>query len=277
MTGTGVGDGLVDLHSHLVPGVDDGARSLDEAVVALGRLAEAGVRTVVTTPHVDASLLDQPAALDRRMGLLAERFHGLVAAATEHHPGLDVHLGCELLLDVPDPVVADPRLRLASTRYLLVEWPRLRVPPGTVEVIATLRRQGVVPIVAHPERYGGLGRGLDLANEWRKGGALLQVNHGALHGRYGREARQRALTLLERGWVDLMSSDFHGRAHLQPYVAETRAWFDERGQVSTFEALTAGNPRRLLRDEPTMPVAPLELKRGPLERLRDLIPRTWSW
>lgn len=271
MTAVGVEHGLVDLHSHLVPGVDDGARDLDEAVEAVGRLEGAGVRLIVTTPHLDVSVLARPEVLERRLEQVRSRFDALVHEAAKRFPKVELRLGFEVLLDVPDPAVSDARVRLGGSRYLLVEWPRLRVPRGTQAVLQKIHEQGVVPIIAHPERYAGLGRGLALAEEWRRAGALLQVNHGSLHGRYGSEARDRAVSLLEHGWVDLLSSDFHARAHLEPYVEESRAWFDAQGALETFEALTAGNPRRVLDDGGAMPVAPLEVHRGPLARIRSLL------
>lgn len=271
MTGPGVTQGLADLHCHLVPGVDDGARDLDEALAGLGRLVAAGVRQVVATPHLDASLEFRASALDGRLSQLDEGFRSLAAAAAEHYPEVELHLGCEVLLDVPDPVLDDPRLHLGATRFVLVEWPRLRVPPGTVQVVGSLRDRGVVPVIAHPERYRGTGRRMALAEEWRRAGALLQVNHGSLHGRYGREALERAMILLEQGWADLLASDFHGRAHLEPYVVETRQWFERRRLGAAFGDLTAGNPHRMMNDEMPMSLPPLEVRTGALDRLKSLL------
>jgi protein-tyrosine phosphatase len=262
---------LADLHSHLVPGVDDGARTLDESLSALGRLRGAGVREIVTTPHIDASLEGRPTALERRLSEIGAAFERLVEAAREPYPDVSLRLGCEIMLDVPDPALVDARFRLGGTRFILVEWPRLRVPPGTVQVVAELVEKGLVPVIAHPERYGGLGRQLALAGEWRDAGAYLQVNHGSLHGRYGREAKDRAVTLLRHGWVDCLASDFHARAHLEPYVAETRAWFAARGEAAVFLNLTEGNPRRIIQDQAPVPVPPLDLARGPIERLKSFL------
>jgi protein-tyrosine phosphatase len=266
----GDGPGLADLHSHLVPGVDDGARTVDDAVEGIGRLVEAGVRTIMTTPHLDVSL-EGSRALDRRFVAVEDAWSAVVEVARVRYPGVSLRRGFEVLLDLPDPTMADARLRLGDTRFVLVEWPHMALPRGTVRVLAGLRDKGVTPVVAHPERYAGLGRALDVAGEWRAVGAFLQVNHGSLHGRYGREARARALELLRRGWVDLLASDFHGRSHLLPYVAESRAWFTERGAEGIFEALAGSNPRRVLADEDPRPVTPLDLPRGMVERIRTFL------
>lgn len=271
MSRQGGGEGLVDLHSHLVPGVDDGARTLDDAVAALDTFVASGVGHVVTTPHIDASLEASSGELDRRLQAIASGFQRLEAACTARHPDVVLGVGCEVLLDVPDPLLEDPRLHLAGSCFVLVEWPRMRVPPGTVGIVAALRQRGVVPLIAHPERYRGTGRGMALIGEWRHAGAYLQVNHGSLHGRYGKEIRERALELLRRGWVDVLASDFHGRSHLRPYVDETREWFQSRDWEALFQDLTAGNPRRILQSAEPAPIPPLDIGVGPLERLRSLL------
>jgi tyrosine-protein phosphatase YwqE len=100
------------------------------------------------------------------------------------------------------------------------------------------------------------------------------VNHGSLHGRYGREAKAHALDLLRRGWVDLLSSDFHGRANLRTYVDATRAWFAELDAEDTFMALASRNPLRVFRDEEPMPVSPLDVPRSALDRIRSFLHKT---
>lgn len=261
----------VDLHNHLVPGVDDGARSLDEAIEGVRRMVVGGVRTLVCTPHLDASMVENPSALEARLESVGAAREALAEAVRAEWPGLDVMAGFEILLDVPAPRLGDRRVALAGTRYVLVEWPRLRVPRGTLGVLAHLREDGLKPVIAHPERYSGIGKDLALAREWRRAGALLQVNHGSLHGRYGKDARARAYELLRQGWADLMASDFHGRSHLETWIGETDTWFAERGAEDIFHTLASVNPGRIVDDQDPVPVPPMDLPRGPIDRLRSLL------
>jgi protein-tyrosine phosphatase len=259
-----------DLHSHLIPGVDDGARTQEEAMEAIQRLWDEGVRTVATTPHLEGSLTKMPEALERRLHEVDLAWEALKAEASRLHPEMEFHRGHEVMLDVPDPDFSDPRTRLAGTPTVLVEWPRLQVPPATPQVLARIRDAGYKVVLAHPERYHGLNAGLDLPGEWRRMGALLQVNYGSLVGRYGEEPRKRALTFLERGWVDLFSTDFHARSHLSIYLSRAREAMELLDGSEQFELLARTNPQRVLKGDDPLPALPLVQKRGVWEKLREL-------
>ena len=246
-----------DLHSHLVPGVDDGARTLDEALEAVERMASAGIGRILTTPHLNASITHDPAKLDERLGQVDDAWEEVSRAVADRFPELEFQRGYEIMLDVPDPDLSDPRLRLAGTPFVLVEWPRLQIPPRTEHVLQRIRADGYMPILAHPERYHGIEHDMDLAGAWRASGAYLQVNQGSLSSRYGRKARKVACTLLSYGWVDYLSSDFHARRHLDIYLGEARAFFFERGGREQLQLLTVSNPSRMLGGEAPLPVPPL--------------------
>jgi len=263
-------DGFTDLHSHLVPGVDDGSRTLEDSRGGVQRLVDAGVRRIVTTPHLDGSITRDVARLAERLAGVDEAFDRLQNLVRSEFPGLELQRGHEVMLDIPDPDLRDPRVRLGTTGYVLVEWPGLRVPPSTVPVLRRLGEQGVKPIIAHPERYRELDPEVYLPGEWKSAGALLQVNHGSVVGRYGELPRKRALLLLERGWVDLMASDFHGRPHLSPNLLEARRTLLELGGGAQFGLLAGVNPARILRGEEPIPVPPLQLRSGVVEKLVQL-------
>ena len=262
--------GLTDLHNHLVPGVDDGARNLDESRDSLHRLRALGVHTVVTTPHLDGSLTRDPVILEARLSEVDRAWESLRGMAEAEFPDLELFRGHEVMLDIPDPDLSDPRIHLADSDFVLVEWPGLQVPPSTLPVLDMLIRSGLRPIIAHPERYRGLDRETNLPGEWRSRGALLQVNFGSLVGRYGDLPLKRAVTLLERGWVDVMASDFHGRNHLSPSLKEAEEALSEWGGGDRFDLLAGVNPGRILRGQDPFPVFPLIVNRGVWQRLRDV-------
>lgn len=253
-------DGFVDFHSHLMPGVDDGARNRTDSAGALRALDEDGVRVITTTPHHDASTALRPEQLAARLDALDSAWEELLSVAALASPGLALHRGTEVKLDVSEPDLTDDRLRLAGTRFALVEFPYFSVPPRSVHVLAFLRRSGWTPIVAHPERYMGLGGDPRLVPEWKAAGALIQVNGASLLGRYGEEPRTAAVKLLEGGLVDFLCSDYHARG-----AAHVRAYHDllcsmDGGDQA--DLLMRTNPLHVLRDEETEEVPPLKLRKG---------------
>jgi protein-tyrosine phosphatase len=268
--------GYTDLHSHLVPGVDDGSRSLEDSRDALGRFQEVGVTCIVTTPHLDGSLTRNKESVGAWLSEMDEAWKTLLSMAESEFPDLELQRGHEVMLDIPDPELSDPRIHLGDTRYVLVEWPGLQVPPFTGPVLERIVGAGLKPIIAHPERYRGLDREVLLPGGWKNDGALLQVNYGSLVGRYGDLPRKRALTLLERGWVDLLASDFHGRPHLSPSLAEAREALVPAGGSAQFELLAGVNPTRILRDADPLPVPPLRRQPGIWQKLTEIFGRDES-
>jgi protein-tyrosine phosphatase len=173
------------------------------------------------------------------------------------------------MLDVPDVDFSDPRVRLAGTKFVLLEWPRLHLPPGTTQVLQRIRGQGYFPIIAHPERYIGID--LNLANRWREVGAYLQVTYGSLDGRFGADARVFALRLLRRGMADYLASDFHGRADRKLYKDEATALLNKLGGGEAVVHLCLTNPARIFREEPPLPVPLLPVDRGFWARVRETL------
>lgn len=266
LAGDGVPPGLVDFHSHLVPGVDDGARDLGEAVRAVETLAAEGVRHVLTTPHLDASVIARPELFERQQLEVEEAWFRVVDACVDRDPPMSFHLGREILLDTASPQLSDPRVRLNGGPYVLVEFPRLNLPAGSEDVIGHISGLGYRPVIAHVERYLYQGDSVPLWDEWRHSGAALQVNAASYVGRYGAAARELAWRALEMGWVDLAASDYHARG--RPWITQAREEITAAGGAAQERLLFDGNPRSLLRGEPLEPVAALERNQGPWSRMR---------
>ncbi|MDX1395870.1 MAG: CpsB/CapC family capsule biosynthesis tyrosine phosphatase [Gemmatimonadota bacterium] len=263
---------LIDIHSHVLPAVDDGAADLDEALRALGALEAQGVRRVVATPHFRASLLERPARAEARLALFDEAYETLVDAVAG--TGLEIGIGraCEFKLDAPIADLADPRLRLDGTRHALVEFGAFQLPPFAGNQLKAVRDAGWVPVLAHPERYFGIERAFDRVGQWVADGTLLQVNARSLAGGYGTGARDAAIELLAHGWVTCIASDYHSRGRPEwPDALEllaTARRVDEHGAASGPRAeldpktgdwvrrLVHDNPARLLADEAPDAVAP---------------------
>lgn len=260
---------FADFHSHLVPGVDDGARTVEETLDAVERMTLSGIRKIITTPHLDGSLTLDPEALEARLTEVSDAFDEAAEAVGRQFPEVEFRRGHEVMLDVPDVDFSDPRVRLAGTRFVLIEWPRLHLPPGTAQVLHRIRQEGYFPIVAHPERYIGID--LSLAARWREAGAFLQINYGSLDGRYGADARNFAIRLLRRGMADYLASDFHARADRKMYKDEALSFLNKLGGGEAVVHLCLTNPSRIFREELPLPVPVLPVERGFWARMRQIL------
>jgi protein-tyrosine phosphatase len=256
-----------DFHSHLIAGVDDGAADLAESRAGVAAMARDGVSTAIVTPHFDGSLtLAPPPMAAERLAQFDAGFAALTADAEVAASGVRLLRGVELMLDVPDPDVSDPRIRLNGGRFVLVEYPGLQLPLAHADyAIRALREQGWQPVLAHPERYRNVDDSLEQLAVLRYAGAFFQVNAGSVVGYHGDGPQRRAAGLMARGWVEYGSSDYHGRG--APAVSAARAALAASGAAEQAELLFCENPARLVRDESPRPVAP----RSPGART----PRPW--
>lgn len=247
---------MIDIHTHLLPGVDDGSPSVAASVPVLRKFAADGVELLVCTPHLDASRAAS-APHEKHQAILAD----LIAAAP---PTPKLVLGWEIKLDVPGADLRDARLGLAQSTARLVEFNRTSLPPNAAGELCRLRMSGVVPVVAHPERYWGCTR--DHVASWRSCGALIQMDVTAILG--SRRIGRLAEALLAQGMVDCFASDTHvdNRA-----LAAARRWLEEVASPDVAWLMTSENARRILNGEAPQPVPPVEFRRGVIERLRELL------
>jgi protein-tyrosine phosphatase len=249
---------VIDLHSHLLPGVDDGSRDVEQSVRVLGIMREAGVTDVCLTPHHSAGHVARGLPPGHDRGFLALR-----DAAPE---GIRLHRGVELMLDRPlsPDAGSKPELRLAGTRYILVEFTRLTALNSIASGLHQCVQLGIVPVLAHPERYAACTP--EAVRHWKSLGALMQVDATTLltpHGR-GRRARE----LLAAGLADIVAADNHGDDRM---IGTAYRFLCEAGAASQADLLARRNPGAILQDTEPEPVPPVLFKTGFMDRLRHLL------
>jgi protein-tyrosine phosphatase len=197
---------VIDLHSHIIPGVDDGVRSLDEAR-RLARLAAGeGVEAIAATPHVRSDFPTTAEQMERGVAQLREDFVAAAIPLRVLHGG---EVALERLADLePDEL---RRFTIAQTgRYLLLETPYVGSPLALAPAVKSLRQAQITPLVAHPERNDDVQRRPELVQTLVDLGAVVQVTAASLDGRFGRATRRAARTLLARRLVHVLASDAHG-------------------------------------------------------------------
>ncbi len=247
---------MIDLHSHLLPGVDDGSESPEQSVGVLKKFGEQGVTAVCCTPHLKASELEHaPAdAMDRLLGEIQ-----CVAPAPPR-----LVRGFEIMLDTPRGAFGDRRLNLAGTRYVLVEFGRLLPADLSVEAIAHISKLGLKPVLAHPERYSTCNP--VNAERWKKAGAVLQLDATTFTTDSRRAERARALLTLGLG--DIVASDNHGDARS---VATAVEWLTSHGGAVQAKLLAFDNPAAILADRDLAPVPPLRIRRSWYSALKGFV------
>jgi len=261
--GTDAGSRVIDLHSHLLPGIDDGSRSLAQSVGVLRSFAAAGVTDLAVTPHLRASEIGPRGEI-----WVARRDHLLAELAGAAPPGIRLHPGFEIMLDEPLPAFAtgDRRYAVAGSRYYLVEFPFSIVGDLATGILGRLARAGVVPLVAHPERYYLCALATYAA--WCSAGAVLQVDATTVTRPTGRGDMARRL--VEEGLAAILAADNHGDGRS---LVTGRRFLEERGAPEAAEWLTVTNPRAVLQDRPVALTPRARIKTGIAEKIRTFMRR----
>ena len=249
---------MIDLHSHILPGLDDGPPSVDESL-EMARVATAsGTRAIATTSHVNTGYGIAIEELEAAREALAARFAG-------EDIGLELLAGGEI---APSrlPELDDDELRrisLGGGPYVLLECPFSPVGSGMGPMVDDLRRRGFEVLLAHPERSPSFQREPQRLAGLIERGALAQVTSGSLAGAFGGVAQAVAEMMLHKGLVHVLASDAHDPAHRSP---DLRLAFSAVGE-DQFEWMTSAAPAAILAGEPLPPRPPLPRRRGLLKRL----------
>jgi protein-tyrosine phosphatase len=213
---------MIDLHCHLLPGIDDGAQSLEDAV-AMARVAhESGITRAVLTPHIFPGRFENTAAtISAATQRLAE---ALASRAIPLDLGwaAEVHIGPEIITLVDSGEM--PYLgALEGYSVMLLEFPDSHILPGTDKLISWLLARKVRPLIAHPERNKDVMRNVDKIAPYVSMGCLLQVTAGSAAGVFGPAVLKTTNELLERGWVSILASDAHNLGARKPDLEPGRA------------------------------------------------------
>lgn len=202
---------MIDIHSHIIPGVDDGSRNLDESLKMLDIAADSGVDTIVATPHCNI-----PGEYDNYAGpMLEERFLLLEQARKEANIPIRICRGMEIFAtqDLPELLCGGKVWTLNGTPYFLMEFAFSEDPAFCEMVLDRCLAQGFLPVIAHPERYFFVQDDPQLAYEWCTSGCALQLNKGSVLGKFGPEPYRCAQALLDHGLAACIASDAHGAVH----------------------------------------------------------------
>ncbi len=234
---------MVDIHSHILPEVDDGAASWEMAEQMCHMAIEDGVRHMVATPHSNDRYHYDREYLSRALQCLQKRVGD----------GLRLSLGCDLHLSYENLQAAleDPsRYTIADTHYLLVELSNYSIPPSTGDSLMRLADRGLMPILTHPERNPILQKSPKRVLEWAAAGVVMQVTASAFTGLWGESVRRSARWLLKNNAIHVLASDAHDTSRRVPGLSSARVAVAEICGDEVADALVEINPSAIINGQP---------------------------
>jgi protein-tyrosine phosphatase len=243
---------MIDIHTHILPGVDDGSRSWEESLKMAQMAVDDGTRVMVATPHLfRGRTLDQDQINDKEIILqyVAQLRQKLAEAAIplEIIPGCDFPLGFDSLqlLDAGRAMTINN-----ADRYLLLELPDTSLPPGTEDTCFYLRTKGITPIITHPERHLILQESPQKLRRLIDQGCLVQMTGNSLTGRFGRRVKKISQQLIKLGYVHLLASDAHDAKDRPPLLSQAVTELSRLIGKTRARAMVHDLPEKIIAGEP---------------------------
>jgi protein-tyrosine phosphatase len=238
---------MVDIHSHILYGLDDGAKDQADSLAMLRIAAETGTTDIVATPHADFQFQFRPDLIADRI----QELNSITGAKPRIHRGCDFHLSIE---NVQACLKDHTSYTINGLNYLMVEFADALIPPSTEEILRQFGERGIVPVVTHPERNPILQESTARLQKWIEMGCLLQITAQSLTDRFGKIAQKSAWNWLNKGMVHVIASDAHDTMHRPPRLDIARDLIAERFGADTANLLLVENPGSILEGYPVSPM-----------------------
>ena len=227
---------MIDIHHHLLFGLDDGAPDIDTSMAMIEAAAAEGITHIVCTPHANARWAYDPEVNRQKLGEIEARAKGKVTLGL----GCDFHLSYD---NIEDALKNRSKYTINGKQYLLVEFADLMIPTTLNDAFYEMMVAGLQPIITHPERNLTIQKHPERMKEWLRDGCLVQVTAASLTGRFGRTAQALAMQFLERNWVHFLATDAHNLESRPPKIREACEVVTRRFGKETAERLCVENPR----------------------------------
>ena len=232
---------IIDVHSHIVPQIDDGSESMGESLQMLQAAAREGIGAIIATPHFEYGM--GPEWLENRQ----KQFAGLCECAERSGISIKIYPGNEIFYSdsIIETLMSGEAWTLNHTRYVLVEFPAYAEFSYILAAVRKLQYAGFWPVLAHVERYAALGK-TECVRELVELGACIQVNSGAVTGKNGWRTRQYVKKLMKCNLVHLVGTDSHGNRHRKPEMQQCLSYMKQKVGSSCCRQISEENPGKII-------------------------------
>ena len=255
---------MIDLHCHLLPGIDDGSKNLAMSLDMARMACADGITTVVCTPHILPTVYENKGPEIKAAVTLLQEALSLADIPLRLLSGADVHMVPDLLSGLNDGRI----LTLAGSRYLLLEPPHHVMPPQFDDCIFRLQSAGYVAVLTHPERLSWIEPQYALVRRMVHKGLWIQLTAGSLTGRFGQGPRYWAERMLDEGLCHVMATDAHNTSTRPPHLARAQAIVERRLGAAEAANIFHIRPRGVVDNESPAKLPPLpasDLSQQPVE------------
>ncbi len=241
---------MIDIHTHILPGADDGASNIQDTLEMVRMAADIGVTAMVATPHCNI-----PGGYSNYLGEeYKDRFRRAAEAVRQAKIPVQILPGAEVFAtyDLVRLIREGQILTLNGSRYLLIEFDFGEDPAFADDVLEQVADIGIRPVIAHAERYEFVQEIPQIVYEWQKKGYFIQVNKGSVTGRFGHRAQLSAEWMLDEHLVSVIASDAHSPRRRTPYLLDAYEKLKRKYSRKYLQALFEENPRRMCENKPVV-------------------------
>lgn len=249
---------MIDIHCHIVPNIDDGAKSLDDALEMAKIAYNEGIRKIINTSHYHPSFnyIKGKELLNR-----VKEFNNILKL---NNIDIEIFIGNELYYseDIIEIIEQKEFYSLNNSRYLLIEFSPLNFPKNILDIIYEIKIRGYIPVLAHVERYKKVQENVNLIYECINEGALIQVNSSSIIGKNGNEIKKVSDILLDNNMVHFIATDAHSSTRRRPIIKETYNYIVKKYGEKKAQTLFIQNPSKVINNEEICIESPIRYEKS---------------
>lgn len=249
---------MIDIHCHIVPNIDDGAKNLDDALEMAKIAYNEGIRKIINTSHYHPSFnyIKGEELLNR-----VKEFNNILKL---NNIDIEIFIGNELYYseDIIEIIEQKEFYSLNNSRYLLIEFSPLNFPKNILDIIYEIKIRGYIPILAHVERYKAIHENINLIYECINEGALIQVNSSSIIGKNGNEIKKVSNILLDNNMIHFVATDAHSSIRRRPIVKETYNYIVKKYGEKRAQTLFIQNPSKVINNEELYIESPIRYEKS---------------